>query len=106
MLPEFSVNGFVKSIATFYIFKKDALFSIIEDLYKQGVNGEYHLSDAVKLALSKGKKFSGFTIKGKLDMGRPLPYLQALRAWFVNASDDDINKAASEWDALASKFKH
>ncbi len=107
LLPEFSVNGYCESIAPAYIFKKDALFDIINNLYNSQVNGEYHLSDAVKLALSKGKKFSGYSIKGKsLDMGRPLPYLTALREWFINASDDDIKKAADEWTLLAKKFKN
>ncbi len=106
LLPEFSFNGLVESIAPAYVFRKDALFRIIDDLYAKGVKGEYHLSDAVGLALSKGLKFSGYSISGKgLDMGRPLPYLQALREWFVNASDDDVRRAASEWDALAAKFK-
>jgi len=107
LLSEFTVDGFVESIATAYLFKKDALFNMIEDLYASGVQGEYHLSDAVKLAMSKGKKFSGFSISGKaLDMGRPLPYLTALRDWFVNASDADVELAASEWRELAARFKN
>jgi len=107
LLSEFEVDGVAESIATGYIFKKDALFNMIGELYASGVKDEYHLSDAVKLALSKGKKFSGYSIKGKaLDMGRPLPYLTALRNWFVNATDEDIEKAADEWAELAKKFKN
>jgi len=87
--------------------KRESLFGIINDLYKSGVSSEYHLSDAIKLAMSNGKKFSGYSIKaGALDIGRPLPYLLALRDWFSKASDKDISKAASDWDDLASKFKN
>lgn len=106
LLPEFVRDGFCESITPAYIFKRDELFRMIDDLYSTHVKGEYHLSDAVGLALSKGFKFSGYSINGKgLDMGRPLPYLQALRDWFVNARDEDIRRAAGEWDALAGKFK-
>ena len=106
LLKEFARGDVVESIAPAYIFKKDALFSMIKDLYKSGVDGEYHLSDAVKLAMEKGCKFSGYSINGEaLDMGRPLPYLTALRKWFVNASDEDIRKAAREWEELAKRFK-
>jgi len=106
LLHKFARDELVESIAPAYIFKKDALFNIIKDLYAKGINGEYHLSDAVKLALSNGYKFSGYSINGEaLDMGRPLPYLTALRKWFVNASDDDIKNAANEWAELAKRFK-
>ncbi|HLE05914.1 MAG TPA: sugar phosphate nucleotidyltransferase [Candidatus Nanoarchaeia archaeon] len=107
LLSDFSVDGYTESIATAYIFKKDDLFRMIADLYSAGSSGEFHLSDAVKLWLSSGKKFSGFSIAGKaLDMGRPLPYLTALREWFLSASDSDVTKAASDWEALASKFRN
>ncbi len=107
LLNEFSVNGYCESIAPAYIFKKDELFNMIDELYSSSVDGEYHLSDAVRLALLKGKLFSGYSIKGKsLDMGRPLPYLTALRDWFINASEDDLLNAAREWELLAKKFKH
>ena len=107
LLTDFTVDGFTESIATAYIFKKDALFSMIGDLYANGATGEYHLSDAIKLALSRGKKFSGYSIGGKaLDMGRPLPYLSALRDWFSSATDSDIDKAAGEWEELANRFRN
>lgn len=107
LLADFTVNGYTESIATAYIFKKDDLFRMIADLYSAGSSGEFHLSDAVKLWLSRGKKFSGYSISGKaLDMGRPLPYLSALREWFLSASDNDIIRAASEWDKLAGRFRN
>lgn len=107
LLKEFTSDGKAVSIAPAYVFKKDALFQMIKDLYDEGVSGEYRLADAIRLAMSKGKKFSGYVIKGQaLDMGRPLPYLTALRDWFVNASDEDIEAAADEWEELALKFKN
>jgi len=107
LLPKFDRDGFCESIAPAYIFKKDALFHMIDDLYGVGCDGEYHLSDAIKLAMTKGMKFSGYSIKGKaLDMGRPLPYLNALRDWFINASDEDVKKVAAEWDELALRFRN
>ncbi|MFA5406115.1 MAG: nucleotidyltransferase family protein [Candidatus Nanoarchaeia archaeon] len=107
LLRDFTNDGFVEALIPVYIFKKDVLFKIIDELYLTDVDGEYHLSDAIKLALSKGFKFSGHSIKGSLlDMGSPLTYLKALHEWFLKASDSDINSAAEEWELISDKFKN